>query len=439
MKAIKKNLWRFLAVLLCACALLCSLPLSASAEGRLELPAADDIPAFVLYSITGNKILASKNPNGVIYPSATVKIMSALLLCEALEARTYETVTVSREMLYGVSGRTFGLTVGDTLLLEDLLKIAVCGSYNDAYQALAVIAEGSVEAFVEKMNKRAESLGALDTSFANVTGLDDPSALTSAHDVLKISLAAQENSLFMRFSSTYNYEIKLNGKLRIVENRNALHVSFNEFYNGNAFGLCTGSTNLGGNCLVTKGVYGDAEFLCVVMGAEENREYGFATALLSYADDNYYAFRLRDKGSYVAALPVTLSDGIAEIDLVLAEDINILLHRDDPVDDARSFDLVLTKQSLSAPVEAGTVVGYMAVRSGNSVLASVPVVTAKGAEANPFLTLLDSMKAFVTGRVFIAFVVCAVALTVLFFVALAIFTELSRKKRRRNYRVTRFR
>jgi ABC-type polysaccharide/polyol phosphate export permease len=90
-------------------------------------------------------------------------------------------------------------------------------------------------------------------------------------------------------------------------------------------------------------------------------------------------------------------------------------------------------------VEAGTVVGYMAVRSGNSVLASVPVVTARGAEANPFLALIDSMKAFVTGRVFIAFVVCAVALTVLFFVALAIFTELSRKKRRRNYRVTRFR
>ena len=89
-------------------------------------------------------------------------------------------------MLYGVSGRKFGLTVGDTLLLEDLLKIAVCGSYNDAYQALAVSAEGSVEAFVEKMNKRAESLGATDTSFANVTGLDDPSALTSAHDVLKI-------------------------------------------------------------------------------------------------------------------------------------------------------------------------------------------------------------------------------------------------------------
>lgn len=439
MKAIKKNAKRFLAVLLCACAIFCLLPLFASAEGRLELPAADDIPAFVLYSITGNKILASKNLDEVVYPSATVKIMSGLLLCEAFEDRLAETVTVSREMLYGVSGRNFGLTVGDTLLLEDLLRIAVCGSYNDAYNALSVLCEGSVQSFVEKMNLRAEALGAVDTSFANVSGLDEQGALTTARDVLKISLAAQENPLFMRLSSTHNYEIKLNGKLKIVENRNSLHVGFNEFYNSNAFGLCTGSTNLGGNCLVTKGVYEDAEFLCVVMGAEENREYEFATALLAYANDNYYSFKLREKGDYVTSIPITLSDAENEIDLVLAEDINILLHRDDPVDDARSFEIVLTKQSLMAPIEVGTVVGYMAVRSGNDILASVPVVTAKAVKNNPFLSLLDGMKSFVTGRVFIAFVICAVASTLLFFIGLAVFTELRRKKRRRNYRVTRFR
>ena len=103
MKAIKKKMIRFCAVLLCFCAIFSFLPFSASAE--IDHPSLDSARAVILYSPIGDKILVSKNPDEIIYPSATAKIISGLILCEAFADRLTESVTLSSEMLKGTTGR----------------------------------------------------------------------------------------------------------------------------------------------------------------------------------------------------------------------------------------------------------------------------------------------------------------------------------------------
>ena len=443
MKALRKNTIRFLSALLCFFTIFAIFIFPTKAEKKEpDLSAASSV---ILYSITGDKILLSSAPDKAIYPSATVKIMSGLLLCESFSERLEEKVVLGADMLRHTEGRKFGLSVGDELLIGDLMKIALCGSFNDAYAALAVISEGDIEAFIEKMNSRAAELGAFSTKFTNVSGLDNEEMRTTARDILKIAVAAEQNELYMRLSSTFSYTVTVNGT-KTVENRNELHNIYGDFYNPNAYGLCTGSTELGGNCLVTKGEIEGAEYICIVMGVSEesrddreNLEYSLASSLLTYAAENYSVITLREKGEVVGSLPVTLSDSSSSIDLILGEDIKILRDLNAPADDDRTFDLMLSKKTLKAPVEAGTVVGYMVVRSGNEILASVPVVTAKAAPKNDFLAMLDGMKGYITGRAFIAFLIFAVSGAILFFIGVAVVTEASRKKRRRNYRVTRLR
>ncbi len=426
MKALRKNTIRFISVLFCLLIILSLIPFSASAEA---LPDTEGAAAVILYSLTGDRILISKNPDTSLYPAATVKIMSGLLLCEALEGRQEEKVLINSEMLRASSGRKFGLSVGDSLTVGDLLKIAVCGSFNDAYTALAVFSDGSVEDFISRMNQRAAALGATSTHFRNVSGIDDEKMQTTARDMLKISLAASQNQLFMSLSSTFSYPITLNGgRVKTVENRNELHNIYGEYFNINAHGLCSGMTDMGGHCLITKGKFGDAEYICIIMGAYENREYELAGSLLDWASQSFSVLKLREKGEVVGSLPVTLSDSATEIPLALAEDIEILLDRNAAADDARSFDLVLSEDSLKAPVEEGTTVGYMVIRSGNDILACVPVVTAVGTQKNAFLGFMEDIKSFIGGRVALSSLIFAVSALLLFFLICLI---LSKKKRRR--------
>ena len=155
--------------------------------------------------------MLSKNLDGAIYPASTVKLLSGLIFTERLADRIEEKVTVTQEMVKDATGRRFGLEVGQSVTVEHLLYIAVCGSFNDAYTALAVLVCGSVDSFVELMNARAAELGATSSHFTNVTGLHDPKMHTTARDLLAIACAAAQSKLFLNLSSTYTKAVQTGG------------------------------------------------------------------------------------------------------------------------------------------------------------------------------------------------------------------------------------
>ena len=180
---------------LCAafCVLLC-LPLAVGlfplSAGAVSQPDASDVRAAYLACLDNGQVLFEQNTDITLYPASTVKIMTGYLACRLLGDRLGEAVTLTDAMLAGVSGRSLRRAAGETLTVRDLLYAALCGGYNDATVALAVLASGSVSEFVSLMNREAGLLGADGTHFTNPTGLHEDGMVTTAHDVAAIARAA---------------------------------------------------------------------------------------------------------------------------------------------------------------------------------------------------------------------------------------------------------
>ncbi len=426
MNALKKLTTRLFSVIFCAVLVFSLFTFSSGAKVP---PESEDVDSVLLYSISGNKIIYSKGANTERRPAAMTKILSGLMLCEELSGRREESITLTAEMLKHASGRMLGLAVGDRVTVHDLLRIAVCGSYNDAYCALAVLSAGSYDAFIMQMNERARVLGATSTEFDNPVGLDSGKMLSTATDVLAICRAANENELYMALSSTYSYTVTVSDKIKNIENRNELHNIYGDLYNENALGFAAGMTDGGGYCVATKGVFGDAEYICIIMGADEGREYELASSLLTFASENYSVITVKNEGDAAGSIPLELGDNMqTSIPLVLGESMNILIGPDHAADDERTFRLVLERDSLRAPVKKGETVGYMIAYSRGELLACVPVVTACKAEKNSILSVIEGMKEFTVSRIMLAavifFIIALIALIIIYYL-------LSKKKRRR--------
>ena len=431
MKALRKNSIRSLSALLVFLTLLSALSIPVSAAP----PQSEGCSAAILYNINNEKLIFSKNPDSEIYPASTVKLMAGLIFCEVLSARLDEKIVLTSDMLRGAQGRRFQLSAGQTLTVKDLLYIAICGSFNDAYTALAVIISGSTDNFVDEMNKKALELGASSTSFTNVSGIHDPKMVTTARDILKISLAAAKNELFVNIGSTYTYIVNFaGGSTRTVENRNMLHVPKDygsKWYNSNAYGLCAGMTDEGGYCISVKGVFGDAQYVCIIMGAEEDKEYELATKLLSWASETYSLFTLRKKGEKVGDIPVTLSGTHSQTALRLESSINVLLEKNAAEDGDYKYVLSLDKPFLVAPVEKGERVGYMNVWQNGRLIACVGVIVSEDIEKNPFLSFMESIKSFLVGNALRASLVFLAIIIVI----MLIISYIKPKIRRKKYRV----
>ena len=426
MKAFAKKTFRFVFVITFILSAAFSLILPASASSA---PSLDSAHAVILYSVDADEILLAKNPDLPIYPAATVKIMSSLLLCELLEDKLDEKITLTEQMLLGTVGRSFGLKVGEKMTVRHLLQIAICGSYNDAFCALAVYSSGSLSDFVSLMNEKAQALGANATNFVNATGIDNPKAQTTARDILKIAKTAAENKLYMEQNSMYSDQVVLgNGTTKTVTNRNELHNIYGKYYNNHALGFAAGMTDLGGYCVATLGSYSGAKYICIVMNTKENAEYELANSLLSFAGENYSVAVLRESGTVVGKLPITLSDSYSEIPIALASDVKILKSANTSADTDLSYDLVLTKSELRAPVEKGEQVGFYVVRNGNDIIACVPVVTAQGAERNLILGAIDDMKNTITSRSTLAALLFFAVSFVTFVIVCIVIKQKKRKK-----------
>ena len=410
MKAIRNVKIRFTAALFVFLLVFSLFPLAASAAVDITDPT-----SVALYAVSGGEMLAAKELDAQVAPASTAKIMSGLLFCETFlekdedcknNEKLQREITVTAEMLAGVSGRKLGLAVGDVLTLEALLYSAVGGGYNDATHVLACTVAGSVNAFTEKMNARAAELGASSTHFKNPTGLDAEGATTTARDVVKISLAAAESRAFLKMTSFYTYKVAFaNGTSVSIENRNLLHfprADSNKWYNNEAVGMSVGMTDDGGYCLVTLGRFGNADFLCVVLGAsEEDEAYSVATQLLGWANDRYEVVTLRTAGENLGSLPVSLSDTYNKIDIVLGSDVTLTVPRGAALDEAYTYELHLDFEGLKAPIKKGEAVGRLDVMNNGRVVASAAAVTAMDVEANGFLATVDTMKTFFTSPLFL--------------------------------------
>jgi len=360
---------RVFSLLLSGFCLISVLPSALAAE--LEVAA----PSAVLVETATGTVLYEKNSHERLAPASVTKIMTLLLVMEALESGriSWNDTVIASETAAAKGGSQVYLEAGEQMTMDEMLKSVVVSSANDCATALAEHIAGSEAAFVTLMNQRAQELGMADTNFVNCTGLDDePNAsehLTSAYDIALMSRELLTHEEIRKYTTIWMDTVR-NGEFGLANTNKLVR-----FYEGTT-GLKTGYTSAAGHCLSASAMRDGVEYVAVVLHCANSAErFQSAKELLNYGFANYTLAR-PDPGVEIPPVAVTL--GVqGEITPVLSDANPILLEKGKRA--SVSTQIEVTEQ-VKAPVEAGQRLGTMRLAADGEVLAEVPLVAPETVE-----------------------------------------------------------
>ena len=397
--------------------------------------------AALLVDVGSDTILYEKDIHAELDIASTTKIMSALLIFEAIDRgdlRMDQSITATASALKGLpeDGSTADIVAGETLTVEQLLYCMLVISANETCNILGEALDGSVDAFVAHMNQRAQELGCKNTHFANTTGLTKSGHYSSAWDLYLITKAAMQYPEFMEICDSAKAVIPATNlsKERTLYTTNHLLSTWRVigYRDKRAHGIKTGSTSDAGHCLISSAQEGELHFVSVVMGAERIEENGVGN-LLNFSETSHlfdygfknFAYRtiLEDK-EIIQEVPVSLS----KTDYVTvhpANNVESLFPRD--LDPAELDRVISLPETVEAPVTAGDKLGTMELRDGDTVYASVDLLASSDVTADKFMVFRHNVSLFFKKP---AVKTVAIVLAVLL-VLLVIFrlTGLSRRRR----------
>ena len=380
--------YRFFSALMAVVLSLALLPAPAAA---LDDP---DIQAQHVILLDGNydEVLYDKAGEEKAYPASITKVMTALLVMEAIDAgqMTADTmITASETSQQGLSiyGSTQNIKPGETMSVKDLLYCLLVPSANEAANILAEAVDGSVEEFVAHMNRKAGELGCQGTHFVNPHGLHNDDHYTTALDLAHIVKAAMEYDLFRQIVYTSVYETAATNMSapRTFYNTNGLITQwrFRGYLYDKAIGVKTGSTDEAGYCLASAAQDGDDYLLAVVLGAQmltdekgnitDRQQFSESKRLLKWGFANFQRTTITKGDSPVASVKVTLSREREDVMVRPVGSIERTLPRDLDQEQIESR-ITLFGQSVEAPVTAGQVLGTMTLTYDGQVLGTLDLV-----------------------------------------------------------------
>jgi len=323
----------------------------------------------LLMDIQTGTVLYEQNAHEPLPPASVTKVMTLLLIMEAIDSGSVaweDTVTASEEAA-AKGGSQIYLKVGETMSVSDMVKAIAVSSANDCACAMAEHLAGSESAFVEKMNARAEELGMKDTHFVNCTGLDDdPEASrhrTSAYDIALMSRQLMKYHPDIQKFTTIWMDTVRDGQFGLSNTNKLIR-----FYPG-ATGLKTGFTSGAGYCLSATAQREGLGLIAVTMGCETTKiRTAVCKALLDYGFASFSLYT--PELSEALRVPVTMGKE-AEVQAVPGGAESLLVEKAMRNSITTQVDL---EASLPAPVSEGAQIGTMTVRSGEQVLARIPLV-----------------------------------------------------------------
>ena len=337
--------------------------------------AAPEVPgkSSVLMEKTTGTVLSEHNAHEQLAPASVTKIMTLLLIMEAVDSGTigWEDPVTASEAAAAKGGSQVYLKAGEQMTVRDMVKAIAVSSANDCACAMAEHLAGSEQAFVDKMNARAAELDMNDTHFVNCTGLDDGEDAaqhrTSAWDIAIMSRELILNHPDIRKFTTIWMDTLREGTFGLSNTNKMIR-----FYPG-ATGLKTGFTSGAGFCLSATAERENMELIAVVLGAESSKaRFGACRALLDYGFANYAL--VTPEKPQEQSVPVRLG----KAGRVAAEpgQAGGLL-----VEKARRGEIsqeISLPEEVTAPVSRGQRLGTLTVRSGDRILAEIPLVAAQG-------------------------------------------------------------
>ena len=360
---------KLISILLSAVLLLCVLP-AVRAEG-LDVPA----PSAILMDAATGTVLYEKNADEKLPPASVTKIMTLLLVMEALDSGRigWDDMVTASEAAAAKGGSQVYLEVGEQMSMDEMLKSVVVSSANDCATALAEHVAGSEAAFVEKMNARAAELGMENTHFVNCTGLDDgenaSEHLTTARDIATMSRELLTHEEIKKYTTIWMDTVR-NGQFGL-SNTNKLV----RFYEGTT-GLKTGYTSTAGHCLSASAERDGMELIAVVLHCESSTDrFRSAKALLDYGFANY---ALADTQPEEPLQPVRVILGEeSTLTPVLQQTAPILVEKGELAGITKTVTLC---QEVEAPVEAGQQLGTLTLSTSTRTLAEIPIIAPQAVE-----------------------------------------------------------
>ncbi len=350
-----------------------------------------DCPSAILMEASTGEIMFEQNPDAVCPPASITKIMTLLLVMEAVDAGTIQLndmVTASAHAC-SMGGSQIFLKEGESMTVEDMIKSVVIASANDAALALAEHLCGSEEAFVAKMNEKAKELGMVNTHFENTNGLDDTVEhhVTTARDVAIMSRALITHDLILKYSSIWMDTVR-DGAFGLTNTNRLVR-----FYPG-ATGLKTGSTAKAKFCISATAKRGDMSLICVIMGAEtrdiRNEQ---AKKLLDYGFANYELYT----APAVELPPVRVVGGTVNSCTLSLAPFSCVVKKGTASSVEVRYEL---PEQISAPLAQGQVVGRAIYQVGHNdyVLSEMDIMTKETVEKIAFGGLFVRMLQYFAGK-----------------------------------------
>ena len=380
--------YRFFSALMAVVVSMALLHASAAALDDTDIREQD----VILLDGNYDEVLYDKAGEEKAYPASITKVMTALLVMEAIDAgqMTADTmITASETSQQGLSiyVSTQNIKPGETMSVKDLLYCLLVPSANEAANILAEAVDGSVEEFVAHMNRKAGELGCQGTHFVNPHGLHNDDHYTTALDLAHIVKAAMEYDLFRQIVYTSVYETAATNMSapRTFYNTNGLITQwrFRGYLYDKAIGVKTGSTDEAGYCLASAAQDGDDYLIAVVLGAQmltdekgnitDRQQFSESKRLLKWGFANFQRTTITKGDSPVASVKVTLSREREDVMVRPVGSIERTLPRDLDQEQIESR-ITLFSDTVEAPVTAGQVLGTMTLTYDGQVLGTLDLV-----------------------------------------------------------------
>ena len=348
-----------------------STPTNAAVGQTLDIKAKS---AVLMEPVTGT-VLYEANSDEPLPPASITKIMSLLLVMEAIDRGdiSLETVVTASEHACSMGGSQIWLEPGESMTVDELLKACVIASANDACVALGELIAGSEEGFVAQMNEKAKALGMEHTSFRNCTGLDAEGHLTTAYDVALMSSALIRHELIKQYSTVWMDRLR-DGKSELVNTNKLVR-----FYEGTT-GLKTGTTSQAKYCLSATANRNGMELVAVVMAGESSQDrFNGAKKLLDYGFANYSFVECEAE---TEPMTVFVEKGDKKQITAKAEGtVSALLPKADASKITRKIE---REETVKAPVKEGDIVGEVYLYRGEDLLGKIPIKATESAEKITF-------------------------------------------------------
>ncbi len=377
-------------LIMCLCLLI--LPIKVAAEENTTL--AENAKSSILIEASTGDVIYENNADEKLNPASMTKMMSMLLIMEAIEngsLKWNQEIQVS-ENASSMGGSQILLETGEKMTVEDLFKGVAIASGNDAVVALAEAVAGTEEAFVDMMNKKAKELNLKNTNFKTPHGLDAANHYSSARDMATIAKELVKHEKVLEFTSVYEDYLRENTDKKIwLVNTNKLV----RFYDG-VDGLKTGYTKEAGYCLTATAKKDGMRVIAVVMGEPDSKTRNAeVSSMLDYAFAQYKIDNLLDGNDSIGKYEVDKAKE-RTVNVVPQTDVTVLRKKAEKSGNA-TYEVKM--ESLKAPLKKGQKVGTLDIKENGKVIRTINLTVDKNVEkANIFELYLQYLEDVVTGN-----------------------------------------